>query len=159
MTNITLSVQSPRLITIENVQLLFKNFKGEKTKYNPEGARNFNILVDEETANALLRLGLNVKPLPRQDIDEVTMYRLKVIVNFQSPYPPTVSLIRGGNKVDLDSSSIAMLDITHIITADMTLNLSTWTRDDNSKGKSAYLKNMYAHAETDPLFEKYQHMN
>jgi len=147
---------SGRVITIQGVAVIFKNFSGVKTRFNAEGNRNFNIVFDKATADFLTDLNLNVKVIPKRDEDQEDTYRLKVSINFGSPFPPDIHLIKGLRRITLGEETIAMLDVTRILKCDLSFNLSKWTREqDGSTGNSAYLRAMYVTAEDDILFNKY----
>ena len=56
-------------ITIENARLIFRDFTGEKNKYNND--RTFGVVLDPEFADKLENDGWNVKRLaPREEGDE-----------------------------------------------------------------------------------------
>ena len=56
--------ERPQNLIIENGQLMggpYKNFSGKGTQKNPEGKRNFCILIDPELVDTLNEEGWNVK--------------------------------------------------------------------------------------------------
>lgn len=77
-------------INIENAKIIFRNFKGEGSKYNRQGAKNFCVIIDDpEMAEELLRAGWNIRKLPARSEDEEEVYYLQVSVSFDN-IPPKV---------------------------------------------------------------------
>ena len=46
---------------VEDARLIFKNFKGKEGPYNKEGDMNFAVVLDEKTAEQMLKDGWNVR--------------------------------------------------------------------------------------------------
>lgn len=138
----------------EDCRIIFRNFSGEQSQYNPKGARNFCVIVDDmEVAKAMEADGWNIKY--RQPLDEggdETAY-IPVAVSFDN-VPPTVVLITSRGRTHLDESTISTLDYAEIENVDLILNPYNW--EVNGKhGVKAYLKSMYVTIHEDPLARKY----
>ena len=136
-------------ITIENARIIYRNFAGTETRYNPAGRRNFSVILDEELALRLKEDGWNVKPLKKRDENEEQKYHLPVAVVF-GPYPPKMILIHGNRKTILTEGTVSMLDWADLDNVDLIIRPRQWER-----GVKAYLKCGYFTIEENELDRKY----
>lgn len=148
-------------IDIEGAQLRFKNFAGKGDRFNPEGQRNFCVLVDPAAVDALRVQGWNVKFLkPKEEGMDPVPY-LKVKVNFTN-VPPAIYLVtyrNGQQKVTkIGEDAVASLDFAEIETADITISPYNYNVN-GATGLSAYLKTMYVTLVQDAFAEKYADPN
>lgn len=127
-------------VTIEDCQIAFRNFEGKEDKFNPAGSRNFALLLDEQQAEDMERLGWNVKYLKPRDEDPRGQAFLKVKVSFDKK-PPKILLVTSRGKTYLDEDSINSLDWVDIETADVTLNPYKWDVN-GAVGVTAYVKTL-----------------
>ena len=141
-------------LVIENAKIIYRNFKGEESKYNRGGDRNFCVIIeDEDYAKQLIDDGWNVKLKVPQDDSRDPFYYIKVTVSYRY-YAPSVYLVTKRKKVLLDEESIGILDNADIINVDLAIRPSSW--DVNGKtGVKAYLKTMYITIEEDEFAHKY----
>lgn len=138
---------------LENVRLVFRNFSGKEGKYNREGDRNFSVLLDVDTADAMMKDGWNVKWLkPREEEDEPQAY-LQVAVNFNGR-PPRITLVTSRGKTALDESMVDILDWADIMPSDLIVRPYHWEVNGKT-GVKAYLQSLYAIIREDQLDLKY----
>lgn len=152
---------SGREIIFEGAEILFgsfRNFRGEKRKYNDAGKRNFNVKVEADNIAFLVEQGVNVKYFKAdaedEDQDEMDGF-VKVNVNYDSYKKPEV-FVRYGEKgkfVELNENSIEKLDSAVFDYVDMILN--PYRRDETSNA-SLYLNKGYFTIHVDPLAAKYE---
>lgn len=151
-------MESRKIITLEDVRMLFKNFSGEARQYNNAGDRNFNVVVNAEQADMLRQEGFRVKELAsRDDFDSEPTYVMKVKVSYRYSEPKVV-LIAGRARRMLNEDTIGELDYADVSRVDLTIKPSRWTQANGDSGVTAYLNSLYATLVEDPLAEKYAEM-
>lgn len=129
------------ILQIDDARIIFKNFEGRGDKFNREGDRNFSLLIeDENTANALIKEGWNVKIKPGREEDDDPFMRLPVKVKF-TDYGPNVYLVTGNRRNELDEESIGCLDNIDIESVDMDIRPYDWEVNGRT-GRTAYLQSM-----------------
>ena len=131
---------APRgILQIDEAHIVYRNFKGEGSKYNREGDRNFAVIIDDQDiADQLIDAGWNVKiKPPREDGDSPFMY-LPVKIKFNDR-GPNVYLMTGRRMNRLDKYSIACLDDVDILSVELDIRPYDW--EVNGKhGRTAYLQ-------------------
>ena len=129
------------ILQIDDARIIFKNFEGRGDKFNREGDRNFSLLIeDENTANALINEGWNVKIKPGREEGDDPFMRLPVKVKF-TDYGPNVYLVTGNRRNELDEESIGCLDNIEIESVDMDIRPYDWEVNGRT-GRTAYLQSM-----------------
>lgn len=149
-------------VIFEDTAIIYRNFAGEKRRYNLEGDRNFSIMMGELQALDLEASGWNVKPMKRREEDEDQLYHLKVKVNFDNR-PPRVYLVSnldpetglGRNKTLLTPSLIGMLDKLEYVLVDLTIVAFDWKNAEGNTGRTAYLQSLFFTMYEDDLEKKY----
>lgn len=144
-------------LSVENARIIFRNFAGKESKYNPAGKRSFCLLLDEETAERLSDQGWNVKTLAPRDPDDDPQPYIQVAVQFGN-YPPNIYLISGKKKTKLDEDSVSILDYAEIDNVDLIINPSRWEMSGKS-GIKAYLKTLYVTIVENEFEKKYRDMD
>lgn len=147
-------------LTIENAELMYMNLSGNKSQFNPLGARGFSVRLSIEQGKQMEEYGWNVKPLYARDemggrTKDIEAYHLPCAVRYDK-FPPKIYLITDANKTLLGENEISMLDSADIENVDLILNPS---RYDNKRlqgtGIKAYVKSMYVKIREDGLMKKY----
>jgi hypothetical protein len=146
-------------VLMEGVRIIFRNFAGKEGQYNREGDRNFAVLLDDKTANAMAADSWNVKWLrPRnEDEEEAPQAYLPISVNFKGR-PPRIVLITSRGRTTLDEDSVEMLDWADILNVDLIVRPYEWTVNQKS-GIKAYLQSIYVTIEEDALELKYSDLD
>src|SRR6516225_8948766 len=112
-------------ITLEDVRIVFRNFSGAPERFNPAGGkRNFSIILDEATAQQMMREGGNVKQMKaREGDEEEPPYYLKVNVSFPRAdsrgKPPTLVLITSGGRKNHSEETVEIFDMVEVEMADV----------------------------------------
>ena len=143
MMNLTFAPKG--VLQIDDARLVFKNFRGEGSKYNREGDRNFAVVIETEDQYSALLADVNkfgdswnvrVKE-PRDEGDTPFMY-LPVKVKFNDK-GPTVKLIAGRSVTYLSEDSVAILDRVDIL--QVNIDIRPYDGEVNGKTyRAAYLK-------------------
>lgn len=142
-----------RNLVIENAQIAFRNFKGEESKFNAKGSRNFCVLLDDETAEPLADDGWNIKYLKPRDEEESPRPYLSVAVSFNA-YPPKIVMITHKGKTLLDEETIDILDWAELENVDLIIRPYNWEVNGKT-GVKAYVKAMYVTILEDEFAVKY----
>lgn len=142
----------------ENCRIIFRNFAGEQSQYNPKGSRNFCVIIDDrEVAAKMASDGWNVKYLqPLDEGGEETPY-IQVSVSFDN-VPPNIVLLSSKGRTQLTEDSVDILDYAEMENVDLIINPYNWSVNGKS-GVKAYLKSMYVTLREDELELKYANYN
>lgn len=141
------------ILKIEEARIVFPNFSGAKKEYNPEGRRNFCVLIDPAAVPKLEAEGWNIKMLkPKEEGDEPIPY-LQITVSFDYK-PPKIVLITSHGQTILDETTVGGLDLADIAFADIAVSPYPWNVNGKS-GIKAYLKTLYVTLNEDEFESKY----
>ncbi len=146
-------------VTLEDVQIIFRNFSGRAGMYNKEGDRSFAVKLTPEWAEELTNRGWNVKFLRPREEDEAPQPYISVKINFDGPRPPKIFMISPSTKrrTQLDQGTVEMLDYADILQVDVILNPYHYNVNGKS-GISTYLESIYVTIIEDALAIKYDNM-
>ena len=151
-----MKVESVRgVLQIEDARIIYRNFRGEASKYNREGDRNFAVIIpNQEVADELIADGWAVKIKPPRDEDESPFMYLPVKVKFNNRGP--AAYVKSGNSVQrLNEDTIGMLDEIDIQSVDMDLRAYDWEVNGKT-GRSAYLQAINVIQNIDRFGAQYQ---
>lgn len=146
---------APRgILQIDDARIIFRNFRGEASRYNREGDRNFSVVIDDEAiADALLKdtnkygIGWNVKIRPPREEGDIPFMHLPVKVKFNER-GPGVHLTTGNRTIRLTEDTIDMLDDIDI--RSVSLDIRPYDNEVNGKPfRSAYLHSIHVTQEVD----------
>ena len=147
------------IITIENTRFIFDtHFSGDPNLDKFRSTQRYANLVipDINLARQMIDMGCNVKlTRPKEGEEEgfEPRYFARVVVNYESEWPPKVYLVSGdAEPVMMNGDTIGMLDKMWIKNVNVQLNLHPWT-----DGISLYVKTMYVEQslEDDPFAARY----
>lgn len=140
-------------VQIDDAQILYRNFSGNKSKMNAEGDRNFCVIVPEGEVATLQAQGWNVKfTNPREEGEEPTPYiPIKLGYVFK---PPRVVLVTSAGKTPLTEDTVKLLDLAEFKKVDLIFR--NYDYDFNGElGRKAYLKTMVVTIYEDELERRY----
>lgn len=144
-------------VVMEDVRIIFRNFKGAEGQYNREGDRNFAVLLDDPIATQMAQDGWNVKWLKAREEGEREQAYLAVSVNFKGR-PPRVVMITSRGRTTLHEDEVELLDWADIRTVDLIVRPYEWVVNGKS-GIKAYLQSIFVVIEEDPLEMKYSEVD
>ena len=146
---------APRgILQIDNARIIFRNFRGEASKFNREGDRNFAVIIDdEEIADRLAADGWNVKIKPPKEDGDMPFMYLQVKVKFNGR-GPRVYLKTGRAMNRLDEDSIDCLDDIDISGVDLDIRPYDWEVNGKT-GRTAYLQSIEVTQECDRFMDRY----
>ena len=137
--NVTIAPRG--ILQIDDARITYKNFKGEGTKYNRAGDRNFALIIpDKEIADDLIDRGWNVRIKPPRDEDDDPFMYLPVKVKFNEK-GPAVYLKTGKVMKNLDEELVSCIDDIDILSVDLDIRPYDWEVNGKT-GRTAYLQSM-----------------
>lgn len=148
------------VIEINDARIIYRNFRGEASKFNRAGDRNFAVVIpDQETADILIDDGWNVKIKPARDEGDAPFMYLPVKVKFNEN-GPAAYLRSGVNQRKLDEDMVACLDDVDIESVDMDIRPYDWVIQEGTphekKGRSAYLQAICVTQKIDRFASRYE---
>lgn len=140
---------APRnILQIDDARIIYRNFKGEPSKFNREGDRNFALIIpNEDMANDLVDRGWNAKIKPPRDEDDSPFMYLPVKIKFNDR-GPAIYLKSGNNVRKLSEDVVGLIDDIDILSVDMDVRPYDWEVNGKT-GRTAYLQSMEVVQEVD----------
>ena len=141
-------------INIEGANIIWKNFSGERDKFNP-GKRGFSVVIDDAVmADELKQEGWNVKERPLQEGADASEQEWTLPVKLNMNRYTQVWLIVGNHKTLLNEDTVAQLDVVDIVNCDISIRPYEWEMSGRT-GITAYVDSMYVTIRENKFAEKY----
>ena len=141
-------------INIEGAIIIWKNFSGERDKFNP-GKRGFSVVIDDAAmAKELRNEGWNVKDRPLQEGADPSEQEWTLPVKLNMNRYTQVWLIVGNHKTLLDENTVAQLDVVDFVNCDISIRPYEWEMGGRT-GITAYVDSMYVTIRENKFAEKY----
>ena len=141
-------------INIEGAMIIWKNFSGERDKFNP-GKRGFSVVIDDTVmADELRQEGWNVKDRPLQEGADDSEQEWTLPVKLDMNRYTQVWLIVGNHKTLLDEDTVSQLDVVDIVNCDISIRPYEWEMNGRT-GITAYVDSMYVTIRENKFAEKY----
>ena len=141
-------------INIEGAIVIWKNFSGERDKFNP-GKRGFSVVIDDAVmADELRNEGWNVKDRPLQEGADPSEQEWTLPVKLNMNRYTQVWLIVGNHKTLLDENTVAQLDVVDFVNCDISIRPYEWEMGGRA-GITAYVDSMYVTIRENKFAEKY----
>ena len=141
-------------INIEGATIIWKNFSGERDKFNP-GKRGFSVVIDDAVmADELRQEGWNIKDRPMQEGADPSEQEWTLPVKLNMNRYTQVWLIVGNHKTLLNEDTVAQLDVVDIVDCDISIRPYEWEMSGRT-GITAYVDSMYVTIRENKFAEKY----
>ena len=141
-------------INIEGAIVIWKNFSGERDKFNP-GKRGFSVVIDDAVmADELRQEGWNIKERPLQEGADPSEQEWTLPVKLNMNRYTQVWLIVGNHKTLLDENTVAQLDVVDFVNCDISIRPYEWEMGGRT-GITAYVDSMYVTIRENKFAEKY----
>lgn len=141
-------------ISIEGANIIWKNFSGERDRFNP-GKRGFSVVIDDAVmADELKQEGWNVKERPLQEGADPSEQEWTLPVKLNMNRYTQVWLIVGNHKTLLNEDTVVQLDVVDITDCDLSIRPYEWEMSGRT-GITAYVDSMYVTIRENKFAEKY----
>ena len=141
-------------INIEGATIIWKNFSGERDRFNP-GKRGFSVVIDDAAmADELRQEGWNIKERPLQEGADPSEQEWTLPVKLNMNRYTQVWLIVGNHKTLLNEDTVAQLDVVDIVNCDISIRPYEWEMSGRT-GITAYVDSMYVTIRENKFAEKY----
>ena len=150
-------IDVPEKAELKGYKITFKNFTGRESAngYNRAGNRNFNVILDDDTAQQMLADGWNVRIKEFDDGSHRNTLQVAVRYDIER-FRPTIYMVSPKSngkylKRALNEDTVTELDSATVVSANMILNPSPWHNAMGGGGIKAYLTLGYFVIEKDPF--------
>ena len=141
-------------INIEGATIIWKNFSGERDRFNP-GKRGFSVVIDDAVmADELRQEGWNIKERNLQEGADPSEQEWTLPVKLNMNRYTQVWLIVGNHKTLLDENTVAQLDVVDFVNCDISIRPYEWEMGGRT-GITAYVDSMYVTIRENKFAEKY----
>lgn len=135
-------------------RIIYRNLRGEGSKFNREGDRNFAVVIpNQELADELIDRGWNVKIKEPRDEGEEPFRYLPVKVKFNDR-GPQVYLVSGNAHRELSEDMVSIVDEIDIRSVNLDVRPYDWEVNGKT-GRTAYLQSMEVIQEIDRFAARY----
>jgi len=143
-------------VVIEDANIYWLNFAGEKRRFNEKGERNFHVDLEPDLAKKLFDTGFNIKWHEPREEGEDPVAHVEVKVQYDKGRPPNIVVVTGitGNRTRLNKETVEMLDSVDMLNVDLIFTPFPWEVNGKT-GIAAYLKTMFVTIDEDFLEQKY----
>lgn len=144
---------APRdILQINDARIIYRNLRGEGSKFNREGDRNFAVAIpNQELADELIDRGWNVKIKERIDEEPFRYLPVKVKFNDRGPH---VYLVSGNAHRELSEDMVSIVDEIDIRQVNLDVRPYDWEVNGKT-GRTAYLQSMEVIQEIDRFTARY----
>ena len=102
-------MSKPNTIIDKDATIIYRNFSGKESEFNPAGSRNFCLLVSADIVDQLANEGWNVKWTKVKEEGDVSEPFIKVNIKF-SVRPPRIWTVGTKGKTLLEEEDLYQLD-------------------------------------------------
>lgn len=152
---------------LKDCKTVFENFSGRPSRYNPNGARNFNVKInDPAIVQELINDGFNVTPLKKLSEDSPDEWKLKMTLNYRQtennevdPRDPQIKEVFEGRTAELTRHNVHSLDQMRIKKANIEFNPYYYEKGENkctayvNRAKFWVVDDWFTNDEEEPVAE------
>lgn len=147
-------------ICIEDGEIIFRNFSGRPSDFNPNGQRTVTFVIPVDIKDKLLEDGWNVRAyVPKSDPERPPIYILEATVAFRTRdgklKDPHIFIVRPDGLLHVTEDIVDTLDGYDILSVDVVLGPHYWEQG-GRKGIRPYVNKMYVTVKEDPFDKKYR---
>lgn len=152
------NTSTPDRVTLRGFEITYKNFSGRESQYNRAGNRNFSLVLDDETADKMIKDGWNVRVKEYDDGSRRNTLQVAVRYDIERFRPKVVMVTPNGKyfkRTVMTEETVGELDSARVVSANVTLNPSYWHNAMGNSGIKAYLTTGYFVIEKDEFEDEF----